>query len=126
MSRLATLSSTIGTYLEAIKELSSLYVARGYPPELIKCWVKDNTSVRWRGRLGRPEPLGDVFVLKTHFNPIWGSFNVHELGRVVIDHWLEFLERQDDNNRRFAEWPAVRASDVYPASLDPESAPPLP
>ena len=100
MSRLATLSSTVEVYTDALDHLRSVYVARGYPPDLIKSWLKDNASKRWRNRLGRTESAGDVFVLKSHFNPIWDSFDIHELGRVVINRWLGFLESQDALNRQ--------------------------
>jgi hypothetical protein len=99
MSRLATLSSTHASYVEAIQDLSMIYIARGYPPELIKLWLKDNTAIRWQNRLGRAESRDSVFVLKSHFNPLWNMFDVHELGRVVVSRWLEFLERQDELNR---------------------------
>jgi hypothetical protein len=100
MSRLATLSSTSGNYLEALDHLSKIYIARGYPPDLIKSWLKDNTQKRWRNRLGKSESLSDVFVLKSHFNPVWSSFNIHELGQIVTTRWLGFLESQDDLNRQ--------------------------
>ena len=101
MSRLATLSSTHANYLEALDHLSMIYIARGYPPDLIKSWLKDNTSRRWQNRLGKSEPVGDVFVLKTHFNPVWNSFNIHELGQTVINRWLRYLHSQDDRNHQF-------------------------
>jgi hypothetical protein len=100
MSRLATLSSTHASYVEAISDLNQIYIARGYPPELIKLWLKDNTATRWQNRLGRTiESRDNAFVLKSHFNPVWNSFDVHELGHVVVNHWLDFLERQDDLNK---------------------------
>ena len=48
MSHLATLSSTQANYLEALDHLSKIYVARGYPPDLIKSWLKGNTSKCWQ------------------------------------------------------------------------------
>jgi hypothetical protein len=77
-----------------------VYIARGYPPDLIKSWLRDNTSKRWRNRHGKSESEGDVFVLKSHFNPVWTAFNIHELGRLVTSHWLDFLEAQDEHNRQ--------------------------
>ena len=101
MSRLAVLSSTRAGYLDAIDHLKMIYIARGYPPDLIKSWLKDNASKRWRNRFDRSESEGDVFVLKSHFNPVWNAFNIHELGHIVTSRWLSFLEAQDDRNRQF-------------------------
>ena len=42
MSRLATLSSNIDHYSDAVKDLQILYRARGYPGELVKKWTKEN------------------------------------------------------------------------------------
>ena len=47
MSRLATLSTRYETYLEALQSLTSLYVKRGYPFELLKNWLKLNINKRW-------------------------------------------------------------------------------
>jgi hypothetical protein len=99
MSRLATLSSTLAGYEDAMQHLKMIYIARGYPPDLINSWLKDNVHKRWRNRHGKSEREGDVFVLKSHFNPVWNAFNIHELGRVVIDRWVNFLETQDYNNQ---------------------------
>jgi hypothetical protein len=103
MSRLATLSSTPGNYLEAMDHLKKVYIARGYPPELIKSWLKDNTSKRWANRLSTAGKRVDVFVLKSHFNPVWKDFNIHELGQLVNRRWAEFLELQDDLNRQLED-----------------------
>ena len=50
MSRLATLSSKPEHYLEALKDLASLYVVRGYPVNLVKHWLKEYTAIRWRSK----------------------------------------------------------------------------
>jgi hypothetical protein len=99
MSRLATLSSTHASFVEALHDLSSVYIARGYPPELIKQWLRDNSAKRWQNRLGKTESRDSVFVLKSHFNPVWNAFDIHELGHWVVNRWLEFLESQDELNR---------------------------
>ena len=51
MSRLATLSSTHDSYLEALHALGGLYVKRGYPLDLVKSWLKKYTAERWKKRL---------------------------------------------------------------------------
>ena len=107
MSRLAVLCSTPNAYLEAIDELRSLYVARGYPVDLINAWLKDNTAKRWENRLGDPRKARDAFVLKSRFNRAWDGFNVHELGQTVVNSWLTWLVDNDVRMSRLVnslEW----------------------
>ena len=42
----------------------------------------------------KASPSG-AFVLKTHFNPAWSAFNVHELGKVVVESWRSSLHHYD-------------------------------
>jgi hypothetical protein len=101
MSRLATLCSSPDAYIEAIMDLKSIYIARGYPVNLINSWLKDHTATRWRNRLGDPRKANDAFVLKSCFNEAWNNFNVHELGQVVVDSWLSWLTDNDVRMSRF-------------------------
>jgi hypothetical protein len=95
MSRLATLSSSLGTYEEALCHLKTLYVARGYPEPLLNCWLRENKEKRWTTRLADPERrIGNVFVLKSQFNPILDSFNVHDLFDVIRKEWIRCCENQ--------------------------------
>jgi hypothetical protein len=88
MSRLATLSSTPGAYVEALEDLRRLYVARGYPKPVLNAWIKENRLLRWRQRLAtKVQSRADVLVLKSEFNPVWESFNVHELFDVMRKSW---------------------------------------
>jgi hypothetical protein len=88
MSRLAMLSSTPGSYLEALEDLHGLYVGRGYPKPLLNAWIKENRLLRWRQRLAtKVQSTANVLVLKTEFNPVWESFNVHELFDVIRKSW---------------------------------------
>jgi hypothetical protein len=96
MSRLAVLSSTMETYLEALKGLISLYIHRGYPAELVHKWYYSNIQVRWSKKLeNRPEPTADTLVLKTEYNLAWNYFNAHELGQTIIDYWGTWLQMHD-------------------------------
>jgi hypothetical protein len=90
MSRLATLSSTRQHYKEAVLDLESLYIARGYPVDLVKHWTRTNLLKRWENRLREPSesPRG-VSVLKSEFNPVWETFNIHELRTAITKRWLE-------------------------------------
>ena len=98
MSRLATLSSTLDHYREAIQDLIALYVARGYPAVAVRKWSKENFAQRWTTRLDEARTShDDLFVLKSHYNPVWSSFNVHELGRIVTDSWISDLAAYDHN-----------------------------
>ncbi len=94
MSRLATLSSTHSTYSGALEGLATLYIARGYPSELVHAWTRDNKTKRWENRLNeeRREP-GDVLVLKSEFNTAWNWFSAHELGSTVLGYWNEYVAR---------------------------------
>src|SRR5436190_21561313 len=91
MSRLATLCSRFESYREALDDLVLIYVSRGYPVELVRAWLKDNTMKRWINRLGESAFERDAFVLKSVFNPAWEAFNVHELGQTVAQSWSEPL-----------------------------------
>ena len=104
MSRMAVLSSNPDNYLAALHDLQGIYIARGYPADLVRKWTKDNCAKRWKNRLeesNRNKPVvnrnvalgNDLLVLKTTFNPIWDTFNIHELANVVVDHWLSSLSQ---------------------------------
>jgi len=89
MSRLATLCTRRQDYRVAVKDLGGLYIDRGYPTKLVNKWIKDNLEIRWANRLGTPkERDGNVFVLKSHFNPLWDEFNVHELWDTIKSTWM--------------------------------------
>ena len=42
MSRLATLSTTLSVYKDAIRGLVALYIRRGYPANLVNSWMRNN------------------------------------------------------------------------------------
>lgn len=112
MSRLATLSSTLVTYLEALKGLVTLYVVRGYPEQLVKSWCDHNIKVRWESRLreAAKAPEDDVLVLKTEFNMAWNYFNANELGNTLFKYWRDWLERADRGEFSM-EYPAPSEED---------------
>ena len=97
MSWMAVLSSNPDNHKSALLNLQSIYIACGYPVDLVQKWTKDNIAKRWIKRLEEvPKDIGTVsakdvqnksnlLVLKTTFNPIWDSFNIHELSKVVVD-----------------------------------------
>jgi hypothetical protein len=97
MSRLATLSSNMEHYKDAIRSLILLYVARGYPENLVVYWARSNALERWEKRLSVPnraeEP--DVLVLKTEYNLAWNYFNAQQLGDTIFGYWREWLNRLD-------------------------------
>jgi hypothetical protein len=92
MSRLATLCSLHSHYVDAIKGLCALYIARGYPSNLVINWTKSNMSQRWQKRLtdNRREHEG-VLVLKSEFNTAWNYFSAKELGDTVLGYWRSWL-----------------------------------
>ena len=86
MSRMAVLSSKPEHYLEAIRELKALYVARGYPIDLVSKWIKEHCSKRWENRHHEVnQDPGQPFVLKTHYNPAWSTFNIQDLSKCITD-----------------------------------------
>jgi len=96
MSRLATLSSTTSVYHDAIDNLVSLYVKRGYPFDLCNKWRKDNIAKRWASRLNEVKPeRGDVLVLKSSFNTAWNYFNAKELGDKLLGFWRTWLAKAE-------------------------------
>jgi len=80
LSRLTVLSSRLFYYLDAIKELKLLYIARGYLVNMIEKWTKDQAAKQWQKRLeDTVKDTGELFVLKSTFNPLWNEFNVKNL-----------------------------------------------
>ena len=70
MSWLATLSTTLLVYKDAIRGLVALYIRRGYPADLVNYWMRNNIRERWNNRLHihKSSEHMDVLVLKTEFN----------------------------------------------------------
>ena len=94
MSRMAILCSSSANYIDALNDLASIYVARGYPYPLVRKWIKDNSAKRWQNRFAdrRVSHVSDVrssklLVLKTTFDPVWEAFNVHELSDIIVKQW---------------------------------------
>lgn len=104
MSRLATLSSLNSHYCDAVKSLAALYIARGYPSDLVYKWLSDNIRERWSKRLSVIERRPDeVLVLKSVFNTAWNFFSARELGETVLGYWREYNTRAEtsDYNIKF-------------------------
>jgi hypothetical protein len=115
MSRLATISSLVDTYCEAIYELKCLYFARGYPTALLDTWIKGNLQKRWDHRLDKQstrDATRPILVLKTEFNPAWYNFNVKEFGESITDSWSSHLnriyDRMDNLEKRERALPVQR------------------
>jgi hypothetical protein len=119
MSRLAVLCSTPNAYIEAINDLQLLYIAHGYPVDLVNAWLRDNTATRWENRLGDPRKARDAFVLKSRFNRAWDGFNVHELGQTVVDSWLTWLVDNDVRMSRLAASGGGSEERKVPVGLEP-------
>jgi hypothetical protein len=100
MSRLATLCSLRSHYVDAINSLCSLYLARGYPKNLVLKWTKDNMQARWHNRLTvKPkQEHDDVLVLKSEFNTAWNYFSARELGDTIIGYWRGWLAAAEAGN----------------------------
>ena len=100
MSRLATLSSTLEHYLEALRGLVALYIHRGYPAAEVHKWLYGNMQVRWDNKLAVRQPATDAetLVLKTEYNLAWNYFNAHELGQTIFNYWREWINRSNTGN----------------------------
>jgi hypothetical protein len=99
-SRLAVLCSHKENYLEAIRDLNTLYLMRGYPEQLVMSWCRRNIQERWENRFASrsaPPELHDeqVLVLKTRFNDVWNWFSATELGKAVTDYWSEWYDHAE-------------------------------
>ncbi|QRV95264.1 hypothetical protein RhiJN_23282 [Ceratobasidium sp. AG-Ba] len=94
ITRMATLSSTKEYYEAALKDLRDLYVARGYPPHLVKTWLVKHATARWKARLA-PRELEDqssgLHVLKTVFNGVWDYVNIHAVHEAIMSEWKKEL-----------------------------------
>ena len=113
MSRLATLSSTHDSYLEALRFLGGLYVKRGYPMDLIKSWLKKYTAERWNKRLNETPKSGaqtEVLVLKSEFNTAWNYFSASQLGDTIIGYWREYLARADNDRLGSIDYPVFSSA----------------
>ena len=80
LSRLATLSSKLEHYLDAVGSLADLYLQRGYPLGVLRSWMRKYVQHRWESKdTPRPELKEHVLVLKTEFNDAWDYFDVNQL-----------------------------------------------
>ena len=96
MSRLATISSTYSIYSNAIKGLAALYIARGYPEEIVLYWTKNNIREKWEKRLNEtPRQHEAVLVLKSEFNTAWNYFSASELGSTILDFWRDWMQHAE-------------------------------
>jgi hypothetical protein len=89
LSRIATLSSRYEDYVNACKEVCDIYIARGYPPDVIHSWLRSNYKVRWEQKLrdGFIQTSSDVLVLKSEYNTSWDYFNVQTLSEQIKTGW---------------------------------------
>ena len=93
MSRLATISSTYSIYSEAIKGLAALYIARGYPEDIVLYWTKINMREKWEKCLNEtPQQHEAVLILKSEFNTTWNYFSASELGSTILDFWRNWMQ----------------------------------
>lgn len=96
LSRLAALSSNIDHYRDAVLDLVSLYIARGYPSGWIKQWNDTNMERRWHTRYESSnlsegeEEHGGFVVLKSTFNPTLNFFRANELAEAVVGEWRKY------------------------------------
>jgi len=122
MSRLATLCSKHSHYVDAIKGLCALYIARGYPKNLIVNWTRMNILSRWENRLSKQQRVqthDTLMVLKSSFNTAWNYFNAKELGDNVIGYWRGWLAAAESET--FSPRYPVFSDDVGEVTDTPEA-----
>jgi hypothetical protein len=110
LSRIATLCSSPQYYVIESYYLACLYVARGYPINLVKKWLQKYMQSRWELRFttrGEGSEVPGLFVLKSYFNEVWDLFSIHELAKVIKDAWLDGLTTLD-SGRAPAKTPDIR------------------
>jgi hypothetical protein len=122
MSRLAVLSSKFDHYKDALRTLCALYIARGYPRNLVVSWMRGSITDRWTKRFNDRSNAdnthdANVLVLKTEYNLTWNYFNATELGNVIFNYWREWLARADTGNFN-AEYPPPPPAEDFVPSLD--------
>lgn len=93
LSRLATLSSKMEYYWSAVKDLATIYTARGYPALVINSWTKQYATKKWETRLSSTIVATDpVLVVKTEFNTAWEWFNIKELRSSIMQRLGRFRD----------------------------------
>ena len=110
ISRMATLSSTLTTYCDAVKFVIAMYIRRGYPDDLVHSWAKNYIKKCWAARLSDPAEGDQPLVLKSYYNRAWSYFNVKELDNTIKNYWREYLLRRLDKQ----EPPSLE----YPGTVD--------
>ena len=112
MSRLATISSTYSIYSDAIRGLAALYIARGYPEDIVLYWTKNNMQEKWEKHLNEtPQQHKAVLDLKSEFNTTWNYFSASELGSTILDFWRDWMQHAEAGqyNLLYPEFTSDRA-----------------
>jgi hypothetical protein len=106
ITRMATLSSRKEHYEAALQDLRDLYVARGYPPHVLKGWLKKFANSRWQNRLSsREDKPGGLHVLKTVFNPVWDFVDMSIVHSEILKEWgKELLPSENSSLRQLSLW----------------------
>jgi hypothetical protein len=99
MSRLATISSNYSVYCDTISGLAALYIAHGYPSDLVHYWVKSNIQEWWEKHLNlMKRQHNSVLVLKSEFNTTWNYFSASELGNTILGFWHDLIQHTETGN----------------------------
>ncbi|PPQ90074.1 hypothetical protein CVT25_011987 [Psilocybe cyanescens] len=110
----AVLCSSKDIYIEAIRDLNTLYLMRGYPEKLVMSWCKKNIQERWEKRFAPRIVEHDkgVLVLKTRFDDVWNWFSAAELGKAVTEYWSEWYDHAEKGDfSASASRPFIKPSD---------------
>ena len=71
--------------MEAVRDLTNLYIQRGYPPAVVRKWSKQYIHHRWQAKdLPKTETNESVMVLKTIINDTWDTFSIHDLSNTIL------------------------------------------
>ena len=101
LSRLSILCSRKEIYIEAVRDLNTLYQACRYPVPLITSWCRKNIQECWDKHFSLKDATDhskeSVLVLKTRFDDVWNWFSATELGETVTKYWVEWYERATED-----------------------------
>ncbi|KAG8806827.1 hypothetical protein FRC17_004774 [Serendipita sp. 399] len=96
--RMATLSWDEQTYANELVWLTDLYSKRGYPPAVLKGWIKETKTKAYKRRLkvnenetpvlNHTDGTVGVWPLKSIMNPVWEYLSMSKISTRMHDTWM--------------------------------------
>src|SRR5437660_6345060 len=81
VSRIAHLCSRYPTYYTEIAHVKDIYLKRGYPPQLLYNWIRQEARNRWDSRYENKTKAqeGSPFWLKSVYNDVWKHVDLRKV-----------------------------------------------